>query len=753
MSEKAAIRESLTEEISRVYSNPAVVSAWQRTRTVYLGPKVPSTTLKHPFRTFRRVALASTLALLVLAIIGVVVARFFAPPELLWRFQVVEAKLRGDLREIPLRNLIGWLAPRSAVYLAPLAENPNPHAGINNGFTKPEDVTAGKILYLRRCGQCHGDSGHGNSGPNLLTPVSNKSDWSFFSTAKWGRAGTSMQAQPVSDVQIWQIHAYLRKEALAIFGQPIAGGNKSAARAAVDVDPQAIIQTDKNPGQWLTYAGNYAGHRHSPLAQLTKSNVGNLRLAWDAQLPQVDRELEVSPIVADGVMFVSESREGVVALDARTGEVIWTYRRSVPDGLPGCCGMPNRGVAVLGQTVFVETSDSFLVALDANTGKQRWIVKVADYRDGYTMTGAPLALGDRVVVGVAGGEFGIRGFVEAFDAVNGQSLWKFYTVPGPGETGHDTWTGDAWKTGGAPTWTIGAYDPLEGVIFWGAGNPSPEFQASARPGDNLFTNSVVAIDATTGRLLWHYQFTPADEHDWDSTQQPILADIDWQGRKRSVVLWANRNAFFYALDRRTGEFLFAKPFVKQTWNEGFDAKGRPRTSGSAKPSVSGALVWPALMAATNWWPPSYDPSRQLVFVPCSDAAGIYFQTPKLEYKRGERFEGSAASSYAHNQPATAYVKAIDAQTGDMRWQTVLDPGSGDFVWTVGGVLSTEGGVVFAGYRDFFRAFDADSGKELWKVNLGARVRGSPISFSLDGRQFIAVAAGHSMFAFYVPDEQ
>jgi alcohol dehydrogenase (cytochrome c) len=541
----------------------------------------------------------------------------------------------------------------------------------------------------------------------------------------------------------------LRNEAVAALGQPNAGGGRAIA-PVVKVEMRRIIETDKTPGQWLTYAGNYAGHRHSLLPQLTKSNVRNLRLAWVAQLRQVDRYLEVSPIVADGVMFVSESRDGVVALDAKTGVVIWTFRRPVPDGLSLCCGMPNRGVAVLGQTVFVVTIDSFLVALDANTGKQRWIVKVADYRDGYTMTGAPLALGDRVVVGVAGGEFGVRGFLAAFDAAEGRLLWRFHTVPGPGEAGHDTWTGDAWMTGGAPTWTVGAYDAQEDIIFWGTGNPSPEFQASARPGDNLFTNRVVAIEAKTGRLRWYYQFTPADEHDWDSTQQPILADIEWLGRKRPVVLWANRNAFFYALDRRTGEFLFAKPFVKQTWNLGFDAKGRPRVAGSARPSASGVLVWPAIMAATNWWPPSYDASRQLVFVPCSDAAGIYFQSDEVKFKKGEKFEGSVASYYARNLPATAYVKAIDAQSGDVRWQTALASGPDNFVWTVGGVLSTKSGLVFAGYRDIFHAFDADTGKVLWKVNLGGRVRGSPISFSVDGKQYIAVAAGHSMFVFLVP---
>ncbi|HKQ25255.1 MAG TPA: PQQ-dependent dehydrogenase, methanol/ethanol family [Burkholderiales bacterium] len=698
----------------------------------------------------RRLALTSSLGLIALAVVAFVAARFIAPSELQWRLRVVEAKVRGDLGEIPLRNLIAWLAPGSPVYLASVAEQPNLLVSIKNGLTKSDDIARGKLLYLRHCGQCHGEGGHGNSGPNLLSSVSNKADWSFFSTAKWGMPGTSMQAQPLSESQIWQVHAYLRKEALTAFGQPNAGGEKAAARPVVEVDLRRIVETDKTPGQWFTYAGNYAGHRHSPLTQLTKNNVKSLRLAWVAQLRQIDRELEGSPIVADGVMFVSESRDGVVALDARTGEVIWTYRRPVPDGLPLCCGMPNRGVAVLGQTIFVATIDSFLVALDANTGKQRWIAKVADYRDGYTMTGAPLALGDRVVVGVAGGEFGIRGFVVAFDAAEGRPLWKFHTVPGPGEAGHDTWTGDVWKTGGAPTWTVGAYDEQEDTIFWGTGNPSPVFQASARPGDNLFTNSVVAIEGKTGRLKWFYQFTPADEHDWDSNQQPILADIGWLGRKRSVVLWANRNAFFYALDRKTGEFLFAKPFVKQTWNLGFDVKGRPRVAGSARPSASGALVWPAIMAATNWWPPSYDHSRQLVFVPCSDAAGTYFQSEQVKFRKGERFDGSAAAYYAKNLPSTAYVKAIDAQTGEVRWQTVLESGSDDFVWTVGGVLSTRGGLVFAGYRDILRAFDADTGKVLWKVNLGGRVRGSPISFSLDGRQYIAVTAGHAMFAFLLP---
>src|SRR5258706_8317047 len=262
----------------------------------------------------RRLALTSSLGLIALAGAAFVAMRIVAPPDVLWRLRVVEAKLDGDLGEIPFANLIAWLRPSSPVYLAPVAENPNLNVSVRNGLTSPDEVAQGRILYLRHCGQCHGEGGHGNSGPNLLGPVSNKSDWSFFSTAKWGRAGTSMQAQPTSELQIWQIHAYLRNEALAL-GQPESRGGKSAPRPVVEVSMQRIAQTDKTPGQWLTYAGNYAGHRHSLLSQVSKSNVRNLRLAWVAQLRQVDRELEASPIVADGAMFVSESRDGVVALD------------------------------------------------------------------------------------------------------------------------------------------------------------------------------------------------------------------------------------------------------------------------------------------------------------------------------------------------------------------------------------------------------------------------------------------------------
>ena len=334
---------------------------------------------------------------------------------------------------------------------------------------------------------CHGDAGRGDTGPSLTDAVASKTDWSFFSSTKWGLSGTSMPPQPLSDIEIWQAHAYLRNESLVIASGPHAVSKTTGVSTAVSVEPQEIVESDKLPAQWLTYAGNYSGHRHSLLSEITKGNVGNLRLSWVAQLRQRDRELQVSPIVADGVMFVTESREGVVALDAKTGEVIWTFRRPVPDGLSLCCGAPNRGVAILGKTVFVATIDAHLVALDANTGKQRWITRVADFRDGYSMTGAPLALGDRIVVGIAGGVFGSRGFLAAFDPADGRQLWKFNTVPGPGETGHDTWIGNSWKTGGATTWTVGSYDPDQDLNFLGHGQSGAGVSCGgAARGQSLF---------------------------------------------------------------------------------------------------------------------------------------------------------------------------------------------------------------------------------------------------------------------------
>jgi alcohol dehydrogenase (cytochrome c) len=432
----------------------------------------------------------------------------------------------------------------------------------------------------------------------------------------------------------------------------------------------------------------------------------------------------------------------VVAFDADTGERVWHFRRQLPEGLKLCCGHPNRGAAILHDTLFITTLDAHLVALDAATGAKRWETRVADASEGYSITGAPLAFGDRVVVGVAGSLFGVRGQIAAYSARDGRLLWRFWTVPEPGEPGHETWTDASWRTGGAATWTVGSYDAALDLVLWGVGNPAPVFDGDLRKGDNLYSNSVVALDASSGRLRWHYQFTPNDEHDWDAAQQPVLTNVLWRGERRPAVLWANRNGFFYALDRRSGEFLFARSFVKQTWNDGFDAKGRPNIRADSKPSVKGTLVWPVVGGATSWWPPSLDPARRLMFVPAIEAAGMYFKgghPDNIPLVAG-------VSKGAANQPSWAGIAAIDIDSGQTRWKATLSYGENVFR-AVGGILSTESGVLFAGYQDVFYAFDARDGRVLWSRRLGARVSGPPIAYRAGGRDHVAVTAGNSLFVF------
>lgn len=684
------------------------------------------------------------LGLLVAAVGFAVVA--MSSDALRWRAQVVYAKLTGNLPDIPYRELAIWLAPNSPVHLELLAESPNVHAGIQNQLINNSAAAdSGRPLYEKSCANCHGDAGRGLSAPDLVSSVANTTDWAFFSATKWGRPGTAMAAQPLSDVEIWQTHAYLRGLAVASAG----AGDAVSSRAKINVSPESIIAASNRAEDWLTYAGGYEGHRHTALSAITKENVDQLRVAWIAQLRSADKWLEASPIAAGGLLFVTESPSGVTALDAQTGSTIWQQRRPLASNLLLCCGSVNRGVAIVDDKVFVATLDARLVALDANSGRLLWQTPVAENRDGYAMTGAPLAFKDRVVVGISGSDHGARGFLAAYAASDGRLLWKFNTVPGPGEPGHETWSGESWKVGGGATWSTGAYDPVRDVVYWGVGNPAPAHNGGVREGDNLYANSAIALDASTGKLRWHYQFTPGDENDWDAVQQPVLARIPWQGQERDVVLWANRNGFFYTLDRDTGMFLSAKAFVKQTWADGFDEKGRPIRRAASRPTSSGTLVWPWVGGGTNWWPPSYDSQRKLMFVPTVDGASIYFRDDQnARLKRGQMFLGGIAKN-AVNQPTTIAIKAIAVDTGEVRWQASLAQGA-IIPRIVGGVLSTTTGLVFAGYRDEFFAFDADTGEKLWQIRLGGEINAAPVSYAINGQQFIAIMAGHALFTFSLP---
>lgn len=668
-------------------------------------------------------------------------------PELNWRARVVLLKVSGDLPDIPSGQLLAWLLPNSTVWLGGLPDEPNASASIRNILLLDDGVTEkGAGHYQRVCAVCHGGDARGAAAPSLIDFASNSSDWDFFALAKWGRTGTAMAAQPLTDREIWEVEAFVRQQARA-WAVEAAGG--AVVRDGIDVSMARLQAAAEYPEDWLTYSGDLEGRRHSALTQINKDNVRKMQVAWTAQLRPSTKPLSATPIVAGGLMFVTEAPDGIVALDARTGSIVWRYRRPMDiSTLPLCCGAFNRGVAILGDTLYLQTLDSYLVAVSATTGRLLWQSKVAEASEGYSMTNAPLVVDGHVIVGVAGGEFGIRGIVSAFSPDDGRHLWTFNVVPGPGEPGHETWAGDSWKTGGGPTWSTGVYDKNLDLVYWTTGNPWPPLDRSGRAGDNLYTNSVLALDRKTGELRWHYQFTPADSNDWDATQQAVLADINWQGQTVPGLILANRNGFYYVLDRRDGRFLLAKAFVKQTWAKGFDEKGRPERDPASLPSPRGTLVWPWMHGGTNWWAPSYDAKRRLHFVPTVDAATFYYSTD-MRYVAGEMTMGGS-TRLASNQPSVMAIKAIDPDNGTVRWTTRLDKGDFHAFARIGGLVSTDGGLVFGGYETQFVALDADTGGLLWSFGAGGMTNAGLVTYSIDNRQYVSAIAGNVLFAFALP---
>lgn len=519
----------------------------------------------------------------------------------------------------------------------------------------------------------------------------------------------------------------------------VAGLLLASMPAPAQVTADRLLNAGREPGNWLTYSGGYASHRFSRLDEITKANVSGLRLHWVYQLRTTEK-VETSPLAVDGILYVTRPPNDVVALDAATGRPFWSYRRTLPEPINVCCGRVNRGLAILGDRLFMGTVDGHLVALDARTGNVLWDVEVADRRTGHALTAAPLAVQDKIITGVAGGEYGIRGFLDAYDPETGRRLWRFWTVPGPGEPGHDTWSGDSWKTGGAPTWLTGSYDPELNLLYWGTGNPSPDWNGDVRLGDNLYSSSVIALDADTGKLRWHFQFTPHDVHDWDAVQIPVLVDDEWQGRKRRLMYFANRNCFFYVLDRETGEFLLGKPFAKQTWAQDLDAKGRPIRVPGMEPSAKGTLVWPGVQGGTNWYSPSYSPQTGLFYFSAWEYASIYYKGD-APYSPGNRFLGSAPQGVP-DEPGAGAIRALDPKTGRRRWEFALTstPQSG--------ILTTAGGLLFAGDADgYFFALDDATGKELWRIGTGGLIVAAPVTYTANGRQLVTIASGGAIFTF------
>ncbi len=528
-----------------------------------------------------------------------------------------------------------------------------------------------------------------------------------------------------------------------------------AAHAQVTFD--RLLRSDQEPHNWLSYSGGYLSHRHSGLRQITPENARNLELRWVFQAQSLEK-FEATPLVVDGVMYVTQAPNDIVALDAASGRVYWIYEHRPSPRSNVCCGHINRGLAILGDTLFMGTVDGYLVAVDAKAGRRRWKVQVGDLSQGYALAHAPLVVKDKVIAGVAGGEFGIRGFLAAYDAATGKEAWRFYTIPGPGEPGHDTWSGDAWKRGGGSIWLTGSYDPDLNLTYWGVGNPGPDWNPDVRPGDNLYTDSVVALDADSGKLKWHFQFTPHDEWDWDAVQIPVLVDAAWQGRPRRLMLWANRNGFFYVLDRTTGEFLLGRPFVKQTWADGLDPKGRPIKIPHMGPSEGGAKTYPGVQGGTNWYSPSYSPSTGLFYVPAwENYYSIYYKHP-VEYEPGRRYVGGSPRSPVpairrgpirtwEEEAGYGVIRALDPSTGERKWDFKMSD------VTDAGILTTAADVLFTGGREgYFYALDARDGQVLWRASLGGQIASGPISYAAGGRQYAAVAAGHSLLAFALREQ-
>lgn len=521
----------------------------------------------------------------------------------------------------------------------------------------------------------------------------------------------------------------------------------SVVSLGAQVTSERILRAEEETGNWLTYNRTYDSRHHSPLDQINRENVGDLELKWVFQSRSLEK-YEATPLVVDDVMYTVQMPNDVVALDAVTGRKYWQYTHVMDGTVNVCCGRVNRGLAILDDTLYMGTIDGRLVALDAKSGAVVFSKQIVDPTGGYSLTHAPLVVKDKLILGSAGGEYGIRGFIAAIDPKTGDELWRFNTIPGPGEPGHETWSGDSWKRGGGSIWVTGSYDPDLNLTYWGVGNPAPDWNGDVRLGDNLYSDSVVALNPDTGELAWYFQFTPHDEWDWDSVQIPVLVDREWEGKQRKLMLWANRNGFFYVLDRETGEFLHGKNFVKVTWAKGLDENGRPIKVPEASPTAEGVRVWPAVQGATNWYNPAYSTKTGLFYVSTWEYSSVYHKGDPL-YTRGNRYVGSVPHGVWPNtmkdvpeQQGHGAIRALSPSTGDMEWEFKMT-GIGE-----SGILSTAGDVLITGSREgYMLVLDSFTGKNLRSLNLGANVVASPITFTAAGKQRVAIASGNSIFVF------
>jgi PQQ-dependent dehydrogenase (methanol/ethanol family) len=549
-----------------------------------------------------------------------------------------------------------------------------------------------------------------------------------------------MPAVKATDEEMRDLVAFLSRLALDDSPDATLAGKPSSASEALFA---AIV--DPKPGEWPSYHGHLSGNRYSPLNEINADNVAHLAAKWIFPIGNSKR-LEVTPVVVDGVMYVTAANE-VYALDARSGRQIWHYGRPLTKGVIGDAESGiNRGVAVLGGRVFIATDNAHLIALDRTTGHLLWDTEMADFRKGYGATSAPLVVNDLVISGTSGGDEGARGFVAAFSAETGQRVWQFWTMPAPGEPGSETWVGRAIEHGCVTGWLTGTYDPSTGLVYWPTGNPCPDYNGDERKGDNLYSSSVVALEAQTGKLRWYFQFTPHDLHDWDAAETPMLIDAEFQGRPRKLLAQADRNGFFYVLDRVTGEFLLGQPFIhKLTWASGLDAKGRPQVLSGSEPSLQGTKVCPSVIGATNWNSSAYNPATGLFYVLAFESCAIYTKSSAW-WEPGKSFYGGG-TRHVPGETSEKFLRAIDLQTGKIAWEVPqLASGFG-----LAGVLTTAGGLVFFGDDSgAFAAVDAKTGKSLWHFHTNESWHSSPMTYAVDGKQYVGVSVGSNIIAFGLP---
>ena len=504
----------------------------------------------------------------------------------------------------------------------------------------------------------------------------------------------------------------------------------SFATLAQDVTTQVLENAQDYSDRWVTYGRNYGAWRYMPDDQINQSNVATLRPVWIKQTGVTGGAFEVTALVNDGRMYLTTANSHLVVVDPLTGAELWRYDHDF-ENVDLCCGPHNRGVALYEDKVFWGTLDARLMAFDAATGIQLWDTEVGDHRESFSVTGAPLVVKDMVLIGVGGGEFGIRGYIDAFDVNTGERRWRFYTIPGPGEAGNETWQGDSWRTGGAPTWVTGTYDPELNLVFWGTGNPWPDINNNVRSGNNLYSNSVVALDADSGELRWYFQTSPRDEFDHDSTSEPMIIDEEIDGEIRKLIVHVSRNGHVYALDREDGEFVYAQEYTRVNWAER-DETGKPVLKESLY-DPAGTVIFPGLYGGKNWPPAAYSPDTHLIYVPTSEW-GTTFIRREGEGRPGTMDLGGIPR---FDPQGTGYVVAFDLRSGEVAWQYEL-PGS--FNWA--GTLATSGGLVFAGGADgYLRAFDDATGEVLWEFQTGSGIYAPPTSFTIAGKQYIGIASG------------